>query len=219
MIISILNLKGGVGKTTIATNLAVAFAHQGKDVCLLDTDIEQKSSSDWHGKRSADLPTMTVVAATTPSQIGENTRKLATKYDVVIMDGTPHVGEITDRAILVSDIVLIPLEPSIYSLDAFHNFYKNLLYLIKKREMLNERLEIRILVNKVIKNTTVSRDILEALKDYELTILDTRMVNRTAYVKSAEEGRGVTEWRDEQAKSELDSLVIEIQTIIDSFQS
>jgi chromosome partitioning protein len=217
MIISILNLKGGVGKTTITTNLAVAFAYKGKDVCLIDTDIEQKSSSDWHGKRSADLPSLTVVAATTAAQIGENTRKLATKYDVVIMDGTPHVGEITDRAILVSDIVLIPIEPSIYSLDAFHNFYKNLLYLIKKREMLNERLEIRILVNKVIKNTTVSRDILEALKDYELSILETQLVNRTAYVKSAEEGKGVTEWRDEQAKAEIEGLVKEIQAIIGSF--
>jgi chromosome partitioning protein len=218
MIISILNLKGGVGKTTIATNLAVCLAHRGKDVCLIDTDIEQKSSSDWHGKRSEDLPSITVVAATTPSQIGENTRKLATKYDVVIMDGTPHVGEITDRAILVSDLVLIPLEPSIYSLDAFHNFYKNLVYLIKKREMLGERLEIRILVNKVIQNTSVSRDILDALRDYELTIFDARLVNRTAYARSAEEGKGVTEWHDNNAKLEFERLATEIQNIIASFK-
>ncbi len=217
MIISILNLKGGVGKTTIATNLAVAFAHTGKDVCLIDTDIEQKSSSDWHGKRDEGLPSITVVAATTPSQIGDNTRKLATKYDLIIMDGTPHVGEITDRAILVSDIVLIPLEPSIYSLDAFHSFFKNLSYLIKKREMLNEKLEIRILVNKVIQNTSVSRDIMEALKDYELPILETRLVNRTAYARSAEEGKGVMEWRDENAKIEFGRLMAEVQTVINSF--
>jgi chromosome partitioning protein len=210
MIISVLNLKGGVGKTTIATNLAVTLAHQGKDVCLIDTDIEQKSSSDWHGKRSSELPSMTVVAATTPSQIGDTTRKLALKYDVVILDGTPHVGEITDRAILVSDLVLIPLEPSIYSLDAFHNFYQNLVYLMKKRAMLNEKLNVSILINKVIQNTTVSRDILEALKDYELTILKTRLVNRTAYVKSAEEGKGVVEWKDETAKTEFESLTKEI---------
>jgi chromosome partitioning protein len=218
MIISILNLKGGVGKTTIATNLAVALAYREKDICLIDTDIEQKSSSDWHGKRTEDLPSITVVAATTPSQIGDNTRKLATKYDVVIIDGTPHVGEITDRAILVSDLVLIPLEPSIYSLDAFHNFYKNLVYLIKKREMLGERLEIRILVNKVIQNTSVSRDILDALRDYELAIFDTRLVNRTAYARSAEEGKGVVEWHDNNAKLEFNTLTTEVQEIIASFK-
>lgn len=218
MIISILNLKGGVGKTTIATNLAVALTHRGKDVCLIDTDIEQKSSSDWHSKRSENLPSMTVIAATLPSQIGETTRKLSNKYDVIIIDGTPHVGEITDRAILVSDIVLIPLEPSIYSLDAFHNFYKNLVYLIKKREMVGERLEIRILINKVIQNTIVSRDILEALADYELPIFETKLVNRTAYAKSAEEGKGVIEWRDDVARFEIERLLIEIQILMDHFK-
>lgn len=217
MIISILNLKGGVGKTTIATNLAVALTHRGKDVCLIDTDIEQKSSSDWYSKRAENLPSLTVIAATLPSQIGETTRKLSTKYDVIIIDGTPHVGEITDRAILVSDIVLIPLEPSIYSLDAFHNFYKNLIYLIKKREMVGERLEIRILINKVIQNTIVSRDILEALADYELPIFETKLVNRTAYAKSAEEGKGVIEWRDDVARFEIERLLIEVQILMDHF--
>ena len=44
MIISVINLKGGVGKTTIAINLAVAFANRGKKVCIIDTDKEQLSS-------------------------------------------------------------------------------------------------------------------------------------------------------------------------------
>lgn len=218
MILSILNLKGGVGKTTISTNLAIAFALQGKDVCLIDTDLQQKSSSDWHSKRAEELPGITVIAVGNPGQIGESTRKLASKYDIVILDGTPNVGEVTDRAILVSDIVLIPLEPSIYSLDAFHNFYKNLTFLIKKREMVEERLEVRILINKVVPGTRVSHEIMDAVKDYELPILESRLHNRTAYVQSAAEGKGVMEWKDPLAKVETARLADELVRLMDSFQ-
>lgn len=214
MIISILNLKGGVGKTTISTNLAVGFALRGKKVCLVDTDIQQKSAADWHEKRDAELePKVNVFSTSKPGQIDSGVRELAKMYDVVIVDGTPHAGEITDRAILVSNLVVIPLEPSIYSLDSFHNFHENLQFLLSKREMVGDPVTVRILVNKVIQGTKVSAEIHEALQDYGVPILQSQLVNRTAYARSAAEGKGVLEWSDDLAKKEIEGLVSELLEI------
>ncbi len=215
MILSVLNLKGGVGKTTISTNLAISFALRGTKVCLVDTDIQQKSAADWHEKRPEGAePTVNVFSTSKPGQIDSGVRELSKMYDVVIVDGTPQAGEITDRAILVSDVVVIPLEPSIYSLDSFHNFHENLRYLIGKRQMVGDRLEVRILINKVIQGTTVSREIVEALADYGVPILESKLINRTAYARSAAEGRGVAEWTDELAKAEMARLTDELIALI-----
>ncbi len=214
MILSVLNLKGGVGKTTISTNLAVGFALRGKKVCLVDTDIQQKSAADWHEKRDTELePKINVFSTSKPGQIDSGVRELAKMYDVVIVDGTPQAGEITDRAILVSNVVVIPLEPSIYSLDSFHNFHENLQFLLAKREMVGDPVAVRILINKVIQGTKVSKEINEALADYGVPILKTQLINRTVYARSAAEGKGVLEWTDELAKKEINALIDELLKI------
>ena len=60
--ILISNGKGGCGKTTIATNLAVSYANRGVNVALVDQD-PQASSSYWAEQRSKELPTVHLVRA------------------------------------------------------------------------------------------------------------------------------------------------------------
>ena len=54
-VIAVTNLKGGVGKSTISTNLAVSLKHRGFEVCILDTDLGQQSAMEWKGERGDDL--------------------------------------------------------------------------------------------------------------------------------------------------------------------
>ena len=126
MKIAITNLKGGVGKTTIATNLAAAFAQRGKSVCIVDTDLKQRSASEWAGSREdTDFPPISVFGITEKQLTGE-VERLSKQYDTVLIDGTPHVSEITERAIILADILLIPIAPSIYDFRAFENFFEKL---------------------------------------------------------------------------------------------
>ena len=125
MIISVTNLKGGVGKSTVSLNLAVWFAHQGKKVCILDTDVEQRTSMRWSGERHKidGLPDVDVFGVE-GEQIIKSSAKQATNYDIVIIDGSPQLGKTALATAMASDLVLVPLTPSAFDLWSFENFLK-----------------------------------------------------------------------------------------------
>ncbi|WP_375705399.1 AAA family ATPase, partial [Bartonella sp. AA86SXKL] len=109
MIIGLLNQKGGVGKTTLSVNLAASFARTGARVLLIDVD-PQGSALDWAAAREGaslfpvvGLPRATVHKEIT--QIGHN-------YDHIIIDGPPRVTDLARSALMASDFVLIPVQPS-----------------------------------------------------------------------------------------------------------
>ena len=118
MIISVSNLKGGVGKTTVATNIAVCFAQRGNTVCIVDTDLGQQSSMEWAGNRAEDAMRVPVFGVQV-KQINKEVDELQKRYDVVVIDGTPQLTEIADRTILASDIIIVPVAPSIYDFRGF----------------------------------------------------------------------------------------------------
>ena len=121
MVIAITNLKGGVGKTTLTINLAVGFALKGKTVCIVDTDLGQKSSMEWAGNREESRIKIPVYGVTV-KQITKEVAELSTKYDVVQIDGTPQLNEVADRTIIASDLVLIPMSASMFDFRGFQNF-------------------------------------------------------------------------------------------------
>ena len=215
MIIAITNLKGGVGKTTISTNIASSFSQRGKKVCLIDTDLQQRSAFEWVQSRGADKPKVSVLSVE-ESKISETIEKIKNVFDIVIIDGTPQITEITDRAIIASDILIIPLLPSIYDLRAFENFFERLEKINKKR---TSNIKTYIVFNRVNDKIKISKAVIEAIKDYNIPILETYLVSRASYMETVVEGIGVVEGKDKRASEEFNRLTDEIQNIINSFNS
>lgn len=214
MRIAITNLKGGVGKTTIAINLAAVFAHRGKKVCIMDTDLEQRSSMEWAGNRPETVPHIPVYG-TTGKQLNREVAKLNEENDLVIIDGTPQLSELAERTILASDVLVIPTTPSIFDLRAFESFYEKVEQINGIREEQGlPKVRALAVVNRINERTQLSKEILEALGDYEVTIAKTKLANRIAYADSATQGLAVVEWRDPKAKTEMENLANEIENLL-----
>ena len=213
MIIAVTNLKGGVGKTTITTNLAVSFAHKGYDVCIVDTDLGQQSSMEWSGSRDENRVRIPVFGVSI-KQLNKEVEALQQRFDIVMIDGTPQLSELADRTILASDILVIPLMPSIYDFRGFENFLERFEQIRGLKEANGGQVDALVVLNRVVPKTNVSKEIKEAIAEYEVKLLDTRLCNRVAYADSATDGLGVVEYKDAKAKKEINQLTDELISII-----
>lgn len=205
MKIGITNLKGGVGKTTVAQNLAVCFAHMGYRTCIVDTDTNRNSLS-WSAARDESLPAITVVGSTEPKAIGKMTQNLHQDYDVLVIDGTPSLSEMTTRIILASDILVIPILPSGHDFRAMEPFFERL----EQAKEVRENIPAFFLLNQYNPKFTVSRGMREAISGLGLEVLETTLNKRNSYIETGIEGRGVLESDDEKAKEEVILLTREL---------
>ena len=219
MTIAITNLKGGVGKTTIATNLAAALTQRGKSVCIVDTDLNQHSSMEWATNRGEERAHVSVFGIM-GGQLTAEIKKLKEIYEYVILDGTPHVSELAKRTMIVSDIVAIPISPSIYDFRAFESFLEHLEEVNRNREEYGlKRAKSVVVMNRMNERSKIGQQILEAVRHYDVHILDTRLVNRTAYADTATDGIGVVEGRDPKAKEEFNRFTDEIEALVSTLKS
>ena len=206
MVIGITNLKGGVGKTTISQNLAVCFAHMEYKVCIVDTDTNQNSLS-WSGARSDDLPSVTVVGITNTKALTKTIKKLLEDYDIVIIDGTPSLSEMTTRIILSSDILIIPIRPGAHDFRTMDEF----LIRYDQAKEFKEYIPALMLLNEYAESKQVHKGIKEMLaSNYEIPLLKTTIKNRVAYAESSIVGEGVYEGIDNLAKKEMVDLTKEV---------
>jgi chromosome partitioning protein len=111
--IAVLNQKGGVGKTTLAMNLAAAAHLCGRRTLVLDLDT-QGSALDWSTARTAGSRLDGIAVARADKAL--NLRRfgeLTAGFDVAILDGPPRLGDVTRAAAAAADIALVPLRPGI----------------------------------------------------------------------------------------------------------
>jgi chromosome partitioning protein len=186
MIIGVLNQKGGVGKTTIAINLAAAYAQSGQRVLLVDAD-PQGSSLAWSSTREGE-PLFPVVGMPKPT-LHKELPSIAADYDMVIIDGSPRVSELGRAAIMASDLVVIPVQPSPYDVWASADTVQ----LIKEAQQFKERLEAVFVINRKIANTAIGRDVAGALANFDLPICERSLTQRVIYAESAARGLSVLE--------------------------
>jgi chromosome partitioning protein len=205
MKIGVSNLKGGVGKTTIAQNLAVCFAHMGYKVCIVDTDTNQNSLA-WSGVRDESLPGILVVGATDSKALNKTVDKLDRDHEIVIIDGTPSLSEMTTRIILSSDILLIPILPSGHDFRAMTQFVER----YEQAKEFKAEIPAYFILNQFSENLNVHQDMKNMLTQFELGIMETTVNKRVSYVRTGIEGKGVYESNDDKAKEEMVKLTQEV---------
>ena len=202
-VISVLNQKGGSGKTTIATHLSRALQLAGHDVLLIDSD-PQGSARDWSAVRD-DQP-VPVVGIDRPT-IERDIKAVAHK-GLIVIDGAPQAADLAISAIKASDLVLIPVQPSPYDVWAA----ADLVDLVKQRiEMTDGRLKAVFVVSRAIKNTKVGAEIREALEGYGLPVLEARITQSVAYPSTAAAGTTVLDAEpNSNAAQEIRALANEV---------
>lgn len=202
-IISILNPKGGCGKTTITTSLAHAFHDRGFRVLLVDSD-PQGSASDWHAARD-DNP-LPFVAYGEAGNLKALTA-IAAPYDYVFVDGAAKLEGMIAAAVKISDVVLIPVQPSPYDIWSAGD----LVDLIRARQEVTEgRPQAAFVISRAIKRTVLGKEVISALSEYGMPVLQSHTVQRQSYPRSASEGRTVLHTRDAEAATEINNLADEL---------
>lgn len=227
-VISIVNTKGGTGKSTIAINVAVALANLNKKVLLIDTDGQQQSSLSFCQIRLAQTENEKLPIVSAVSLPDKNIHKTLDNYssfDFVIIDAGAGDNGIVRSAILCSNkgILLIPVQPSVPDLWGTEDTLK---ILADARQMLEGYEKNYLIFNRVPTNIRINftKAAFEKLKEieiqYEVKSMQNTLSERTAFKEAIPFGKNVQEYcvgrkKDDKAIIELQNVVSEILNILE----
>ena len=198
-IICIANRKGGVGKTTLATNLAVALNNKGKSI-LVDAD-EQQSASKWAKQRN-DMECIGV-----HSDILTKLEEIDSKYDYILIDVAGRDSTIFRESLLVANTLIVPIQPSLLDLDVLEYMQDKIMTARK----INSDLDAYILINRASPRSNELPDAIDFINDFDqFKLLKTDLFERKQFRDAIVESKSVTEMNASKAKDELNSLIIEL---------
>ncbi len=206
MIYTVGGIKGGSGKTTIATNLAVMLFKAGRDVLLVDAD-DQETATDFTYWRNETLPEG---AGYTAIQLADNAvrteiLKLKDKYDDIVIDTGGRDTTSQRAAIAVSDVFLVPFIPRSFDMWTLEKVTR----LIEEMLPANPSLTAVAILNRLDPRGADNDDAKEFLKDSPtLSVLDATLGHRKIYANAASKGMGVIEYKpsDEKATIEIEKM-------------
>jgi chromosome partitioning protein len=198
--------KGGAGKSTLALNITVARANQGKQVLLVDGD-EQRTAMTFTDLRveemgQASYTAVSLIGASIRSQV----RQLHQKYDDVIIDVGGRDNGSLRAALTLAGTVLIPVQPrsvDIWALD-------QMVELVKEAREINHTLRAVVVLNQADPVGKENGEALEMIRQIpDLELLETTVGRRKAFSNATGTGRAVTEYpqKDPKAIEELRVLM------------
>jgi chromosome partitioning protein len=182
--VMVLNAKGGCGKSTLATNVAVYFAREGHEVCIADYD-PQRTSLDWLGARPDDLPKIAGVPA-----FEEGLRNVPRSTEVLVIDAPARVhGTELNELVRRAETILVPVLPSTIDIKACGHFMTELLELGK---VSRKQARLAVIANRVREYTLIFEELDQYLSKLKVPYLAS-LREAQNYVRAYARGMGVLE--------------------------
>ncbi|MBT8122544.1 MAG: ParA family protein [Gammaproteobacteria bacterium] len=199
--ISVMNTKGGCGKTTVATNLASYCASMGYPTALFDYD-KQASSMRWLKDRPSNRPAIHGVAAFEPPRPGTTRAwqmKVPPETRYIITDTPAGYGmvDIEDR-VAEADVILIPVLPSSIDINSTVDFIRDLLLVGKAR---SHNTLLAIVTNRTRIRTRAVEKLERFLNKLDIPVI-ARIRDTQHYVSAAGSGLGIHELNERDAQKD-----------------
>jgi chromosome partitioning protein len=206
MIIVVGGIKGGSGKTTLATNLAVIRSAEGHDVLLIDAD-DQETSTDFtiiRNERRPDGAGYTSIKLTSAA-VRTETLRLANKYEDIIIDTGGRDTTSQRAALTVADFLLVPFVPRSFDVWTLEKVSS----LVNEMQAANPDLQAYTFINRADPRGQDNDDAAEVLRETEsLSFIETPLGARKAFSNAAAAGLAVTEIKPQDPKATEEMMML-----------
>lgn len=205
MLIVLANTKGGVGKSTLAVHLAVWLHDRGFKTALIDAD-RQKSSSVWVAEAE---PAITVATTDSPDGCLAEAQGLARSHDFVVGDGPGGLDDLSRTLLLLADLALLPISPSVLDLRSVQQATAILRY---AQGINGGKPEGRLVLNKMRTRDTISKELRNAAPTLGVQCANHVVRDLQAYRDAAQQGTVVTRLgrKAAQASNDISALFHEL---------
>ena len=214
-IVGIIQVKGGAGRSTLATNLAGELAKIGQTV-LIDGDMPQGTSASWYaireqaGKAGGTDTNLVADTAADHRELVKKAEQYAKTADFIVLDGPPRIAEMTRAILMLSDLCLVPVGASVAEIWST----ADLLAIIEQAKKM-KAIDARMVWTRHRSFTNLAKELSEqATAELGLPILKTSLSLRVAYPEALGAGLTVAELPDQNARMELRFLIAEIRRIL-----
>lgn len=212
-IITVVNQKGGAGKTTTTMQVAGAITKRHYKVLVVDAD-PQATATRWaaSAEDATPFPASVVGLSAANEKVHREVKKFIDDYDFIIIDCPPAADSpVPQSALLVADLALVPILPS--PLDIWATI--GIKQVIDNAANFNEELQARLVLNQTNPKTTLAKESVEVLSKFDIPLSKTKIQQRQIYRQSAAFGTIVHNMpKAAPAIKEIESLVNEIFAIL-----
>lgn len=206
-VIAVANTKGGVGKTTVALQIAIACALDGKDVWYVDGDRQQTGQTALMLRENAN-PKVEISYASYPNgtALATQVKRQRDKWDVIVIDVGGFDSTAMRAALLVCDALIVPFQPRTFDTWSL----SQMALLIDEVNINREEFPVYAILNCADPNSADNREAEAVLNDYpKMQFLDCPLGRRKAFANASGFGLSVMELKkvDPKAVAEVKKLV------------
>lgn len=203
MIVGVVQSKGGPGKTTLALNLAIARAIEGRRVWLVDCDHPQQSASNALAVRatSGNLATVAVGSFRSGALLREQIKHQRSNYDDIVIDCGGFVSEMLLATLCIADIGIAPFRPRAFDVWGL----EDLNVVVAQARGMRDDLKMYSVLNMADQGGKDNAEAAEMARSIEgIEYLNTPIGDRKAFATAAGMGRSIFEHTPSDAKARIE---------------